>query len=492
MRTLILFFIFLGNNCLAQKESWYWPFGDSAAIQFTQSGPVFSNSSITSLETSSSYCDSGGNVLVYIGCGAQTNNLKIFNRYHNIMLNGDSINGGATITQGSLLLPFPNSNDSLLSFSITDIAFLPNFYWKVFYSIISLSGDSGKGSVISLNNLLQGNYTELTEKMISIRHANGRDWWLLLHGSGFPTNKDYIKYLITPYGINGPFTQNIPNSNYHFSGDIVGQMAVSQQGDKIAFAGEGGTLDILDFDRCSGTLTLRDSLGFVTQSMQRGYYGCSFSASGNMFYASSAAGWGNDTLFQWDLTTGTKTFIWVSPDSVSIGQYLLGPDGKIYIACAFGKNNSTTLDSANQYLSVINMPDNFGQACNFVPYQTWLGGQRSWIGLPNIPNYSLGRMDGSACDSLTGLEDHIIEIKNFTIQPNPNNGDFSISYLLPQGHSGWFEVYDILGKQVFKLAIPARSTLQNIQLPPMSSGMYNAVIMSGYDRVSKKIAVIKE
>lgn len=53
-------------------------------------------------------------------------------------------------------------------------------------------------------------------------------------------------------------------------------------------------------------------------------------------------------------------------------------------------------------LSVINSPDLPGAACDFQPYSFYLGGKRTYWGLPNNPDYDLGPLVGSPCDTLVG------------------------------------------------------------------------------------------
>lgn len=57
----------------------------------------------------------------------------------------------------------------------------------------------------------------------------------------------------------------------------------------------------------------------------------------------------------------------------------------------------------NENLGVINLPDSPGLACNFQPWSFYLGGKRTYWGLPNNPDYELGPVTGSICDTLTGI-----------------------------------------------------------------------------------------
>ncbi|MBK7888294.1 MAG: hypothetical protein IPJ86_13715 [Bacteroidetes bacterium] len=85
----------------------------------------------------------------------------------------------------------------------------------------------------------------------------------------------------------------------------------------------------------------------------------------------------------------------------------LAPDGKIYISSSyFGLGSGwpyppTCWNFINENLSVINQPDSLGLACDFQPFGFYLGGARTYYGLPNNPDYELGAWVGSPCDTLS-------------------------------------------------------------------------------------------
>jgi hypothetical protein len=83
------------------------------------------------------------------------------------------------------------------------------------------------------------------------------------------------------------------------------------------------------------------------------------------------------------------------------GQLELGPDHKLYwIQYAHGLVSDSL---PAMYLGVINEPNLPGLSCNFNPQGVWLGGRmnRFSLGLPNHPNYYLGPLVGSPCDTLS-------------------------------------------------------------------------------------------
>ncbi|MBK9514254.1 MAG: T9SS type A sorting domain-containing protein [Flavobacteriales bacterium] len=140
----------------------------------------------------------------------------------------------------------------------------------------------------------------------------------------------------------------------------------------------------------------------------------------------------------------------------------LAPDGKIYISTSNG-----TL-----HLHVINNPDAPGLGCNMVQHQLELPRYFS-NSLPNHPNYHLGPVDGSICDSLgvnVGLPERGPPIA-INAYPNPSNGRFTLSYAA-QPSAGVLEVRDLSGKLVRQERIPAWSTVHAVDLDDATSGLY--------------------
>ncbi len=88
----------------------------------------------------------------------------------------------------------------------------------------------------------------MNEKLTATRHANGRDWWIITQAQDVDTT--YRKLLITPQGIQGPFLQKIGPGDH--ARRFFGQMVFSLDGSTLAAASANSTIDIFDFDRCTG------------------------------------------------------------------------------------------------------------------------------------------------------------------------------------------------------------------------------------------------
>jgi hypothetical protein len=159
----------------------------------------------------------------------------------------------------------------------------------------------------------------------------------------------------------------------------------------------------------------------------------------------------------------------------------LAANGKIYI----------TSGSSVQHIHEMNYPDSAGAACDLQQHAINLG-VWSFRAVPNHPNYYLGcDTSQTTCPCLTtGMNELSNHDFKFSLSPNPTNSNVKIVYLLPQNQKGLFEVFDITGKKVFSYSLPPWSTLQQFNLSFLSSGIYNCMITSGNERVSKKLVVM--
>ncbi|MBI4645640.1 MAG: T9SS type A sorting domain-containing protein [Bacteroidia bacterium] len=459
----ILVFLFTGTVLVAQREGYIWIFGDSAGINFNTITPTPVFSSVHSGEASASVCNSNGNLLFYAGGYNYSNGIRIWSKNNQIMQNGDSIFGHSSYTNGLLIIPFQTDSNKYFLFHRV----LDSGIYQCCYSIINLAFNNGNGKVIQ-KNIFFTTY-DIAEKLLAIKHGNGRDWWLLLHGIG---NNTFYKYLIVNDEIIGPYSQNIGSIHSSSTGGSFGEMEATSDGTKIIAVNLWGVIDLFDFDRCTGELSKWTELGYPPYVMLNEYYGAEFSFDCNILYVSRF-----DTLFQYDLNdpdiNSSKLIIWTNPNPSNSynGQLELAPDYKIYLATSSGLGLPNNIfDSINMNLSVINEPEEIGADCGFASYNLNLGGRRSYIGLPNIPNYNLGALEGSECDTLTDVANKIIDVPLFKIYPNPAK---EFIYIETKGYyeEAGFELYDIYNTLVLKQNLQNKK-IQRISLQNIRVGVY--------------------
>ena len=439
--------------------------------------------------TNASISNMNGNLLFY------TNGFNIYDNTNSIMMNGgglspDNAPGGPYndfIWQGCLILPVPDHANLYYLFHQTY-----NFYADgvsdlqpniLYMSTIDINQSGGLGTVINKNyHLYEDTITQ--GRLTACKHANGRDWWLISHEWN---NTTYLRWLITPDSIHGPYSQNVGSVILY---DGYGQACFSPDGSKYANF-FGGTpdkrLDILKFDRCTGLFDSCQTTNIIDTTIYTQAFGCGFSQSSEFLYVTTGF-----HLFQFNTDASniisTKTTVAYYDGFIDgvfnitfFGPMQIAPDNKIYFNAG-----------ATHYLHYIAHPDSAGIACNVIQHGLQLPNQ-NLFNIPNHPNYSLDKLTGSLCDTLTIIQEvtkHDLKLRVF---PNPvTKGQLKIIYLLPQNKSGLFEMFDINGRKVYSLRLPQWSTLQIIDLPELSDGLYSCVITSNSNRASKKISLIKE
>jgi hypothetical protein len=357
MRALLFLLLSMvcSASCLAQGERNNWFFGDSIGITFNTGSPtLLNNITARSDEAAAAISTKNGAVKFYgtshhHGAGVT----KFYNKSHTTMVNSLGINAHYSMTQGLIILPNPADSNNYYLFSIF---YQPFTGYILYYNTIDMLLDSGRGAVVQKNVLLCD--TSVVEKMTAVKHANGRDWWLLVHEL---LSNNFFEYLITPAGISGPTVLSVGSCIACNGAFDQGQMVFSKDGSKLCLANGFGILDVFDFDRCTGSLTLQLHLGLPYNALNgwTTFYGCSFSADGQVLYASRF-----DTLWQYNLNASNVKasrlyLMGLDNAQYAIGQHLLGPDNKIYIST---DNNNGSNDSLNFKLSVINYPDSVGYA----------------------------------------------------------------------------------------------------------------------------------
>jgi len=455
---LICIFIFLtmGLNLSAQRGN-VWVFGDSSLIDFNTTIPTTGHSVIKSRGTAASICNSNGSLLfstsydtdiLFAGVAGG----EVYDSAHNLMQNGDNLKYGGWY-QEAIIIPNPTDSNKYYIFHIgvTD-------YYGLYYTEIDLSLNGGLGAVTQKNVLLLNN--KANDGLTAVKHGNGRDWWIFFRESTTTQNANnlFYKYLVSPQGISGPFTQPIGtltaiNSYRYF---------FSKDGTKLGAVGYRGLIETYDLDRCSGQLSnYRILKSDVTVPPVPGVWSGAFSPDGTKLYV--ATSYDDSYLWQFNLLDSLpqNTVDTLANFNFSIpagGALKLAPDNKIYWSCAWNDGVTfnypypdTSYNVYNTYLSVINSPDSLGAACDFQPYSFYLGGGRTYWGLPNNPNYELGPLVGSVCDTLTvGIAELASYKNNITVY---YDAGWQMAFVNAKGLKGknyTFQLYNLNGQLILQ------------------------------------------
>ncbi|MEY4927802.1 MAG: hypothetical protein RI894_2238, partial [Bacteroidota bacterium] len=258
-------------------------------------------------ETIAVMCDTVGNLLFYTNGvmvgdknlnkmqGSDTLNPGYFSSYN---WNGDS---GYRTVQGALILPFPNHADKYYLFHVRDRN--PTFTAPtvpdkegLYYTTIDMSLNTGLGQVTSLRNPIIQN-DSLDGRLLACRHANGRDWWILVWNF---RSGEYRSMLFDPQGVHiSPWRGTTAQRSYFNLLGNIGQSAFSPDGSKFATninLGEnfGNYVSLYDFDRCKGIISNPQYFHF-NDSLPTG--GVAFSPNSRYLYLNSAG-----KVYQHDLT----------------------------------------------------------------------------------------------------------------------------------------------------------------------------------------------
>jgi hypothetical protein len=180
-----------------------------------------------------------------------------------------------------------------------------------------------------------------------------------------------------------------------------------------------------------------------------------------------------------------------------MGDLKLAPDNKIYLSMCYVDTFGTYFpylptmyNSYNMNLSVINSPDSAGLACDFQPWSFYLGGKRTYWGLPNNPDYDLPALAGSPCDTLVGVTEapEISQtVLNVFYHRAWEKAFINASNL--KGKTGKLLVYDMQRKVVHSepLRIQNGYYTRDLSMAGYAKGMYLVTIETGEERLTKKL-----
>ena len=492
---IVLLFPFLS---IAQKQGNVWCFGDSAGIDFSNiNSPIPIASSMDGRGSCISFSDSTGNLLFYANTISTPGHATVvWNKNHQIMQFGDSVVGEAWYKE-LVTIENPAYNGEYYLFSLGAAAF-----YGCYYSVIDMNQNGGLGAVTQKNMQLQS--FPAIDCVVAIKHGNGRDWWIIFRKSDYNTggsNNNFYLYLITPSGISN--VQVVSCGTPNPTG--FNRLCLSADGTKLASVNSASLVEVYDFDRCSGNIyNPRTIESQATSFPYIEFWECAFSPNGNLLYVTQL-----DTvctLLQYNLLDTnpafTKDTLWYFNFPIgSIGAVRKAPDNKLYVSSAYSNGftwNYPYPDSMynmyNMNLSVINQPDSLGAACDFQPYSFYLGGKRTYWGLPNNPDYELGPLTGSICDTLTtGIAPQAQTVGVATLHTTYIRAwqKLFVNAQQVKGKNALLMLYDIQGKEVYRSHKGHASGAggyytQDVDVSNLSNGLYIVTLVTDKEVLSAK------
>jgi len=396
----------------------------------------------------------------------------------------------AYLSNSSLIIPLPNQDSIYLLIGCTDLKMDDRYGVRAGEQISTVTFremQDGSLKILSRNRgLHQSKYT-FESAMTAVRHANGRDWWVVCPKRW---GKYFNIFRLDPQGLHFSHESSVqdtildgafdavfsPDGQFYARGEITKHISMYQKINKI---------QIFPFDRCSGTfgepvsfqLPLED-----TSSFGQGI----FDRTSRYLYISTCASLYQADMYADDIPAslikvcGYDQQIKDSKKLLCIASGFLAPDGKIYMFD--GNNNFRT--------TVINNPSERGLACD-ARYADLMKISCTGMSLGNMPDFNLGPADGTVCDSLgldaVSIHRNVSSSVPLTISPSPTIGDCTV--MLPS-QGGRLAVYDARGHITLSYIIQNYQMEQALSLP---QGVYYIAYHStdGLINAGGKVVVLR-
>jgi gliding motility-associated-like protein len=399
------------------KQGWNWVLGFAPVLRmdFGQTPLLVDTTKFLTGLTNGNSCisDTLGRLQLL------TNGFYVFDQDAKVIAGGEKINtplgtklfdyynGDGLWNQMSLILPKKNNQYYVFTTGMSDGAYDD---WKVTqtefrfdvltYHVVDMDAQDGQGEVVAKNKILMQDAYLSHNRMSAVRHANGRDWWLV---KPHRNEQTFYLFLVQPDTILGPYTRQV-NFNMDSipiqwgSYGIQGQLSFSPNGEWMGSteAGYGGVF-VYHFNRCSGDLTnyhffkqpQRDTLRYDFSIAN-----C-FSPDSKLLYLVCG-----DNIWQYDLSdTSLGSFIHITgPDTLlnyfpEYSSSYTAPNGYLYIGAFHGIRKT---------MPFIEFPNIRGLGCGFRGRGNGAFSQpyTNLIAPPNMPHFTLGAAIGSACDTI--------------------------------------------------------------------------------------------
>jgi len=355
------------TTAFAQKHDYIWYLGydlldDPDESEYGTTALDFSNidhptttslpfSKLDFIDTNAGICDEDGNVLFYFN-GQDIEDVSFAEMLNGSNINDDPAHIGYDLPQGAIVLPWPEHPDHYFLFHETlGTSWFGWGCYELRYSIIDMNGNNGLGEVIQRRRFLL--YEPLTfGQLTATKHANGRDWWLLVNTRD---SNLYYRYLLDPSGVRRMEDQVVGETV--LAG--VGQAVFSPDGTRYArfntvSVEAGRFVDIYSFDRCSGLLSNPLKFQFDPNTLAGG---AAISPNSRYLYIAYRLAVDQYDLQASDILASRQIVAeydgFGDPFATTFNQIQLAPDGKIYGSAANGTN----------YLHIVHQPDLPGVAC---------------------------------------------------------------------------------------------------------------------------------
>lgn len=339
----------------AQRETYNWIFGDKAGLTwnttrnftgyYVYGGGAVSSKTLTDMPTNITsplaatqgcftLSDRKGNLLLF------SNGAKLYNGSQAVINSTTDMIGNIDVAQAGILFPYPGKPGKYVAVTTgrwsTDI---------LAYTVIDMKGNSGLGSIESINNSFPsgaGRRGKVGSSVTATRHANGVDYWVIAPGKGSPSYLNIWRF--TPNGVEAPDSYPLPASVGVDKAN--GYIKISPDGKHFVWGTfSDSKLFFGKFDNATGKFS---NIRYITGSGGGNeFYGVEFSRSGNYMYVSKTTSSvvSNYLLYAFDFNAlinssnpqdyyqnEMKRISFPSSKGGMPAALQLGPDGRMYIS----------------------------------------------------------------------------------------------------------------------------------------------------------------
>jgi len=376
----------------------------------------------------------------------------------------------------SVMLPFPGIDSVYIficanDFYYDDIAGVP--LAEDFTAVSFREKNNGRLEILNIMPEIHKDKYVHNGAITANRHANGRDWWLIAPER---RGKVFNIFLLDINGIYFHHKQTMKTDILDFSYTPIfspdGQWYTRTETKYLGNWKYQNAAQLFKFDRCAGLFTEEHNLVLpIEDSVNLNQV--IFDRTSTYYYLMRGSGIyqgkiGEDFKLENIKQVGSIDYDLKDANGFHVLMAgFLAPDDKIYI-----------MDANNNFRSsVIHYPSEEGLACGF-EYAGLVKPSCTGMSLGNMPDFNLGPLDGSPCDTL-GLDNpasvtgDIVRNNVPVLYPNPAGAK-----LYGRWEEAWagraMSVYDFAGKKVWhgKAAV-LRSGLD---IGHLSTGVYFVAI----------------
>ncbi|MFY0601333.1 MAG: gliding motility-associated C-terminal domain-containing protein [Cyclobacteriaceae bacterium] len=326
------------------QASSQWYFGERAGLDFTNGAPVaiVDENMMSSPEGCASISDINGDLLFY------TNGSTVWNKEHDVMMNGTLIGGDSTAAQSALIIPF--SDDDTFFYIFTSEEVYGDDAYSLKYSIVDIKEDTARGAVIKKGVPL---VNQSSERVTS----TGFDSPIILtHEFG---NNNFRAYSISGNGISEATHSSIGEPHLKENElNNSGYMKFSPLASDISvlIPGDSNLVEIFDYNFFNGAIENPRLINLETTSATAQAYGLEYSSDGQKLYVSISDN-PVSSILQYDLDSmfsqnpaadieATRLEL-TGPTLPDYGALQMGPDGVIYLAIDNNSNLGSISGSAS-------------------------------------------------------------------------------------------------------------------------------------------------